>query len=56
MNLNLDMVNDVTYEHKKNYYKILCIMDYTRDKSLSQQYISPYSIVQRQQVSVCKCA
>jgi hypothetical protein len=30
MNINLDIVNDVTYKYAKFYYKILCIMGYTK--------------------------
>jgi hypothetical protein len=30
MEINLDIVKDVTYKYAKLYYKILCIVDYTK--------------------------
>jgi hypothetical protein len=30
MKINLDVVNNVTYKHAKYYYKILCVVGYTK--------------------------
>jgi hypothetical protein len=32
MNIIINIGNDVTYKHATFYYKILCIVDYTKNK------------------------